>query len=514
MAMIETNLRSGPTNPSSASRLTRGPLLMRNTVWNLLGQMFPLAVGLFAIPPIIRGLGTERFGLLTLVWMVIGYFGLFDLGLGRALTSLVAQKIGESREGELPSLISTAKLLMLGFSIAGGLVFALAAPWMVRFVLKISPVLQTEGIHSCYLLSISLPFVISTAGLRGILEAHQKFFAINLLRVPLALMTYAAPLVVLPYSPRLVPMVAVLVVGRIVGWLAHLIVCLPFLPSPTKGLQFERHSVPQLLNFGTWMTVSNIVGPIMVSMDRLVIGAFVSMQAVAYYATPYELVTKVLLLPAAVSGVLFPAFSTTLLSDPQRTPRLFARGCEVILLGVFPLLLLIVALADQGLSMWLGPEFASHSATVLRWLALGVLINSVPNVAFALIQGAGRADLTAKAHLAELFIYLAALGWLVNSHGILGAAIAWTARIAVDTVIMFALASRFLPAGAKEVRRALFKIAVCVLAFCAVWLLPFPARIVAAAVILATFAIYVWIVPLRYGHEIRRGAAALLHTED
>jgi O-antigen/teichoic acid export membrane protein len=487
---------------------------MRNTVWNLLGQVLPLAVGLFAIPAIVRSLGTERFGLLTLVWMVVGYFSLFDFGLGRALTSLVAQKIGESREEELPSLISTAKLLMLGFSIAGGLVFALAAPWLVRFVLKIAPDLQTEGVHSCYLLSISLPFVISTTGLRGILEAHQKFVVVNLLRVPLGIITYVAPLVVIHYSNRLVSIVAVLVVGRIVGWLAHLIVCLPFLPSLGKGIHFKRSSVPQLMNFGTWMTVSNIVGPIMVSMDRLVIGAFVSMQAVAYYATPYELVTKALLLPVAVSGVLFPAFSTTLSSDPQRTPRLLARGCDVILLGVFPLSLLIVALADQGLTLWLGPEFASHSAIVLRWLALGVLINSVANVAFALIQGAGRADLTAKAHLAELFIYLAALGWLVTRHGILGAAIAWTARVAVDTAIMFALASGFLPAGATEVRRALFKLGVCVLAFCVVWLLPYPARIVAAAVILATFAIYAWIVPLRYGHEMRRGAAALLHIED
>src|SRR5258708_466678 len=278
--MNESSLRAGPHNPSSTSRLTGGSLLMRNTVWNLLGQFLPLAVGLFAIPVIIRSLGTERFGLLTLVWMVVGYFSLFDFGLGRALTSLVAQRIGESREEELPSLISTAKLLMLGFSIVGGLVFALAAPWLVRFVLKIAPVLQTEGIRSCYLLSISLPFVISTAGLRGILEARQRFIAVNLLRIPLGIMTYVAPLAVVRYSNRLVPMVAVLVVGRIAGWLAHLIVCLPFLPSLGKGIHFERRSVPQLINFGTWMTVSNIVSPIMVSMDRLLISAFVSLQTV------------------------------------------------------------------------------------------------------------------------------------------------------------------------------------------------------------------------------------------
>src|SRR5229473_5275807 len=111
------NPKTDALPPSSATRLTAPSLLKRNTLWNLLGQALPLAIGVFAIPLIIRHLGTERFGLLTLVWMVVGYFSLFDFGLGRALTSLVAQKIGEAREHELPSLISTAKLLMLGFKI-------------------------------------------------------------------------------------------------------------------------------------------------------------------------------------------------------------------------------------------------------------------------------------------------------------------------------------------------------------------------------------------------------------
>ena len=160
--MNVTEVRSSEPSSPAAGRLTGGPLLMRNTAWNLLGQILPLVAGVFAIPVVIRHLGTERFGLLTLVWLVVGYFSLFDFGLGRALTSLVAQKLGESKEHELPSLISTAKLLMLGFSIAGGIVLALASPWVVRSVLIIAPALQNEGIQSCYLMSLSLPFVIST----------------------------------------------------------------------------------------------------------------------------------------------------------------------------------------------------------------------------------------------------------------------------------------------------------------------------------------------------------------
>jgi O-antigen/teichoic acid export membrane protein len=425
----------------------------------------------------------------------------------------VATKIGEAKEHELPSLISTAKLLMFGFSVVGALCFALVASFLVRSVLKVPPSLQTEAIQSCYLLSVSLPFVISTAGLRGILEAHQKFATVNAIRIPLGVITYLAPVVVIPYSPHLVAIVAVLSLGRLGGWVAHLIVCRPFLPS-LRGLRFERTSVSPLMTFGTWMTVSNIVGPLMVTMDRLVIGAFISMQAVAYYATPYEVVTKTLLLPVAVGGVLFPAFSTTLSGDRQRTPRLFSRGCGVILVGLFPVMLAIITLADRGLTLWLGADFASHSAPVLRWLAVGVLINAMATAPFALIQGAGRADLTAKAHLSELFVYLAGLWWLVTRFGIRGAAIAWVARVAVDTLIMFVLASRFLPDGMLQVRRTLLQTAMALLALFLVWALPPSTRIAAASLVFGVFAIYVWAVPLRRGHELRRGVLALLRPEE
>ena len=68
---------------TEVKRLTSGSLLARNTIWNLVGQVAPMCVALFAIPVLIRHIGTDRFAILTIAWMVVGYFSLFDLGLGR-----------------------------------------------------------------------------------------------------------------------------------------------------------------------------------------------------------------------------------------------------------------------------------------------------------------------------------------------------------------------------------------------------------------------------------------------
>ena len=51
--------------------LTSGRLLARNTVWNLIGSGAPMVVAVFCIPILVRGLGKEGFGVLTLAWALI-----------------------------------------------------------------------------------------------------------------------------------------------------------------------------------------------------------------------------------------------------------------------------------------------------------------------------------------------------------------------------------------------------------------------------------------------------------
>ena len=446
----------------STIKLTSGRVLARNTLWNLIGQGVPLLVALFAIPLLIKGLGTDRFGVLTLAWMVIGYFSLFDLGIGRALTKLVAERLGAGQEQEIPDLIWTALFLMAVLGCLGMAVAILLSPWLVHDVLKIPEIIQSETLDAFYLLAFSIPIVISTAGLRGILEAHQRFDLVNAVRIPLGIFTFLGPLAAISFSNSLFSVVAVLVAGRLLAWGVHLLLCVNVLPALRYNIGVRRAMVRPLLSFGSWMTVSNIVGPLMVYLDRFLVGAIVSMAAVAYYTTPYEVVTKLWLIPSALVGVLFPAFSAALVQDRNRAARLFGRGIKYIFLALFPLTLIIVTLAHEGLDIWLGTEFAQNSTYVLQWLAVGVFINSLARIPFGLIQGAGRPDITAMTHLIELPFYLLALWWLLGAYGIAGAAIVWVVRVAVDTVVFFSIARWLLPDTLPLIRRGAVIITISV----------------------------------------------------
>ena len=67
--------------------------ITHNVLWNLVGAGLPLLVAIFVIPILIKNIGTARFGVLTLAWAVVGYFSLFDLGLGRAITKLASESL-------------------------------------------------------------------------------------------------------------------------------------------------------------------------------------------------------------------------------------------------------------------------------------------------------------------------------------------------------------------------------------------------------------------------------------
>lgn len=416
--------------------------LAKNSLINLAGFGLPLLVGLIAIPLIVRGFGVERFGVLTLAWAVIGYFSLFDMGIGRAITQSMAARLGSASARDVSRLVWTGLLLMFIFSLIGAVIVASLSPWFVSSVLNLPQALREETIDAFILLAVAIPAVVLSAGLAGILTALQRFDLINALRIPMGMMIFLVPLAILPYSKSMAYVCAGLLLIRMLFLVLHAAACFYAYPPLRAHRGVERSEIRGLLSFGGWMTVTNVIGPLMVYMDRFVIGATLTLSAVAYYVTPYEVVTRLWAIPAAVMAVLFPAFAAANAGASSHAASLYSMGGRAVLGMLAPIVLVLVVFAEEGLRLWLGDDFAQQSTVVLQWLAIGVFINSYAQVPFAFIQGIGRADITAKLHLLELPVYFALMLWLLNMLGIAGVAIAWLLRAAVDAALLTWVAHR------------------------------------------------------------------------
>jgi O-antigen/teichoic acid export membrane protein len=465
-----------------------------NSVWSLAGLIVPAIFGLAATPAIVHGFGDERFGILALAWIVVGYFSFFDLGLGRAITRRVAELLGSASRGDLQVVVWTGWGMMLALGLFGALFGLLLAPWFVRHAIHVTPGLRAETLESFVLLALSIPIVVFMTGPRGVLEAAQRFGLVNVVRIPSGILTFLVPLITLQYTPELPPAVLGLILVRVLGAIVYTVMAIHVLGGVTARPAFSRTAARDLLGFGAWMTVSNIIGPLMVSFDRFVIGGMISVAAVTYYVTPSEVASKVLFIPSALAGVLFPVFAAAQGGPREALASVFRAGIRGVVLLVVPVVFLLTCFAPEILHLWLGPPFAERSATVMQWLLIGMLLNSPGQLAFGLVQSAGRSDITAKLHAAELVPYVAILVPLLMVAGIQGAAIAWTLRVAVDTAFLLWF-------GARESRIPLRDLLPSpavpglLFAFCvAAALLPLSleGRFGLTAVFSATFALAAW----------------------
>lgn len=407
--------------------------LSRNTIWNLAGAGLPLLIGAVTIPWLIQRLGVERFGILTLIWAIIGYFSLFDFGLGRAVTQQVSANLGEGRHELIPGLIRSGVKFTFITGVLGGLILLLAAYWLAFHALNVSITLHDETYRSLLIAAIGIPLATVSAGLRGAVEGYERFQASNAARIFLGVSIFAFPVIgVLLGGPSLIAVTSWLIVSRLLTTLIFwfFVRRLPCRELPVLPLQ--AGATRKLLSFGVWMAVSNLISPLLVNADRFVISHLLGAAVVAFYTVPFEFLVRLLILPGAIGSTLLPRMARDYQQDPASAHLIFQKGLKITFLLMAGLVTCCCVVAYPLMKHFLTPEFASHSIGVVLILSAGVLINGVANIPYTSLHAMKVARPVGMLHCIELIIYLPLLVASVHLWGLEGGAIAWTLRAVID----------------------------------------------------------------------------------
>lgn len=419
--------------------------MLRSGAFSLLTSAAPLGVALIALPLLTRRLGTERFGILALAWAWLGYAALLDFGLGRTLTRLVAASdAGAPLEAPIGAFVSTAHRTLTVVGAVVGLLGAFVAPWYIQSVLRVSPGLERDAILGAIIFALTVPAITGSSVPRAVLEARQQFRDVNLVRLPVSVAVFAAPALLLPVTTSLAVIAGVLAAIRVWAWWRFAVLAQANLPVSQSDAA-NRTLLRPLLRAGAWMTVSNVLSPLMTVADRFLIGSIVSLSAVAMYAVPWETITKLWIVPGALTMVLFPAIAKANTLRPSEMSTLHAASVRALTLVVVPICAAACVLAPMILQFVGGAQYGGDSILVLRILAVGIAANCVATVPFALLQAAGRAQWTATVHLVEIVPFIALLWLGVQRWGIIGAAVAWTIRVLLDAIVMAWRAQQIAP---------------------------------------------------------------------
>jgi O-antigen/teichoic acid export membrane protein len=238
-------------------------------------------------------------------------------------------------------------------------------------------------------------------------------------------------------------------------WDVHLGILLPaalFARLLTLLILFQRckrhifqsyaiHFIPlqanELLRFGGWVTVTSFVGPMMVILDRFIIGALSGAKAVSYYTVPFQLGERSTIISHALTSALFPRFAS---ASSQEEQRLAYEGLRALVIIMTPVIVGGILFMEPFLKWWITPEFATKSALLGQVILLGFWANSFAKIPYAQLQARGRPDLVAKCHLGEVLPYLGLLWLGLSTFGLIGAAAAFSLRVLVDFGILASLA--------------------------------------------------------------------------
>lgn len=413
----------------------------RNAAYNLIGSVLPLALSLATVPIYLKLVGPDRYSVLAIAWLFLGYFGLFDLGLGRATAyRIAAQKDAPAEDRAITFWTATLINPMIGI-VTGGLLWAVSS-WYFSGVFKVDEALRPEILASVPLLALSVPIATLTGTLTGTLQGREQFLKINMISVTSTVLFQILPLSIAwfhgPYLPLLLgsATLARLIAVAWLWWECHREVGRGFRP------RISRERFKDLLGYGGWVAISTLIGPLLIVSDRFIIGGVLGALAVTHYTVPFQLVQRIQIVPSAITQALMPRMSG---GDAAARERLGDMAIRILEAVLTPGLLAAILIFEPAMKLWVGASLGAEMAPAGRVMIVAYWLFALSSVKITLLYSSGRPRAVTTAYAIELPLYFAVLLTAMYGFGLMGCAFALMFRCGMDLVVQGWLFERRLP---------------------------------------------------------------------
>ncbi len=365
-----------------------GHRIISNSIYNLLGWLFPVIVNFLTIPFVVRMLGNDSYGVLTLGTAIIGYFSLMDINLTQGSMRYIAEYHATGDSAKVNEVLSLSLLVYSVLGILGAAMLYISVDWFLMDMLKIPQKLQ-EISRTVFQLSafgffmsfihnylISIPKSIHRFDIASKIEAG---FGI-------ALMLLTVVLLYLGYN--LLEVVILRLVILFLDCLTLFIVVKKTIPYARFASSIGRDTVRKMLTFSGYSFFSKISATITANTDRLVIGAVISSAAVTLYTVPFMLVSRIMGISPRLSMIMFPVASEMGATGKREDLKkiYFVMNRHIFFLNI-ALTTIICLFSRQILQLWMGNDFAQQSYIILILISLAFFADSMTNLPSLLNDG-------------------------------------------------------------------------------------------------------------------------------
>jgi O-antigen/teichoic acid export membrane protein len=202
-------------------------------------------------------------------------------------------------------------------------------------------------------------------------------------------------------------------------------ICLEQLPFLTiRLMRPARERVAKLLNYGKYVLLANIGDKVIFATDSIVIGVFLPISALTYFAIGGTLIEHFRSFITSLGMILNPLSSS--LDAKKETDSVAAvlmGGTKAAILLGLPVCIGFILLGDRFIGLWMGPEFAAQAGMVLAVLAAGHLIGLPYYSISGVLYGLNRHPMVAWSRVIEGVINLTLSIVLVRRFGLIGVAL-------------------------------------------------------------------------------------------
>lgn len=397
-----------------------------NALLSAVAWMIPAVAAFFCLPPTVRGLGPDAYGLLAVVAALTGYLGLIDIGLSQALLRYLSYYRALDEGRPMIAIIRRALLWFVAAGAAAALLLFVGADWLARDVFHVSAGLLPSAVLVIRLSAFNLVL--------GLVVTVGATVPMSFLRYDIA----AGMSVVFGTAGWVGPAVLVLLGYGIVGVTCFYIVlnvlALPlYLHFGRQLMRTVRHDAgPEwrairrdVLSFAGLVGVNRIGVTVAAQTNRLVIGIVGGTAAAAYYQVPNMLSVQVTGLLTRIAQVLFPTGAALIARGELDALRgLYYRSSRLLFLMSGSIAIAIAVYGRPLLRYWVSPAYAERGSVALVVFAATAALNAASLPVGFLSWSAAKAGVNLAFALLNSAVSLVAIYPLASRYGVAGAATA------------------------------------------------------------------------------------------
>jgi O-antigen/teichoic acid export membrane protein len=412
-----------------------------NVTMNWIAMVVGMIVPFFLTPIVIRHLGTVAYGVWILAVSTVAYLGLLDLGLRSAIIRYVSKADAQGQEGEAQAAIGAAlwfRIVIAVGAVALSFVLALVFPHLFKVPAGLERPAQITVLMCAFAVAVTL-----VSGVFGaVLGAIHRFDVLSWVTVAQTALKAVGVIVILRSGRGLIALASweftVTLLAGLITWIAAMKI------YPTCRVRLGRPDIKTLkkiwsYSFTTFIIV--IAVQVVFNTDNIVVGAFISVSAVAFYSIGGSLVAYSRQVVSSVATTFIPMASNLEASGKSdELRRLLLKGTQATLGLALPVSLALLFRGKTFIGLWMGAKFSEQAGTVLQILMISQFFGVANTTAGQIAFGIEKHKSVARWAIAEAALNLSLSILLAKTIGLYG--VAWGTSIAT-TIIHLVFWPRF-----------------------------------------------------------------------